>query len=72
MTSAKTVDHIVPIEYAPNLKAELSNLATTCSKCHNAKTTWEREYYGTGKDNQLKSVVKIDNIKEVALLIIGY
>ena len=72
VTSAKTVDHIVPIEYAPSLKAELSNLATTCSKCHSAKTAWEREYYGTGKDNQLKSVVKIDNIKEVASLIVGY
>ena len=67
ITSAKTVDHIVPIEYYTDLRADTGNLATICSKCHRLKTDWERWYYGTGKDNQLKQVPKITNISEIVL-----
>lgn len=67
ITSAKAVDHIVPIEYDTDLRADTGNLATICSKCHRLKTDWERWYYGTGKDNQLKQVSKITNISEIVL-----
>lgn len=65
VTPAKTVDHIVPIEYAPDLKAELDNLADTCGKCHRVKTDWEQSYYGTGKDNEISRVEIVRNIKTI-------
>lgn len=67
--NSKTADHIVPIEANPKLKAELSNLATCCRDCHNLKTIWEREYYGTGQNNEIKKDAKeIHDIKIIANL----
>jgi 5-methylcytosine-specific restriction endonuclease McrA len=68
--NSKIADHVVPIEANANLKAELSNLATTCQNCHRLKTIWEREYYGTGQGNILKVGVKqISDIRLIANLI---
>lgn len=58
----KTVDHIVPVEASPNDKADIANLAVTCSRCHTLKTKWEQSYYGTGKDNQLKHVSPVRSV----------
>lgn len=65
---SKTADHIVPIEANPKLKTELSNLATSCRDCHNLKTIWEREYYGTGQGNQLTNAKEITDIKIISNL----
>lgn len=65
VTSAKTVDHIVPIEYNASLRDDLNNLAVICYKCHRLKTDWEQEYYGTGQGNRLKNVPEVKNINQV-------
>ncbi|MFT8939681.1 HNH endonuclease [Leuconostoc falkenbergense] len=52
-TSAKTVDHIIPIEYDSSMKADTNNLATICTQCHHIKTELEQEQLGTGQDNKL-------------------
>lgn len=67
-TNSKIVDHIIPFEVNPSLKANLTNLATCCRDCHNAKTAWEREYYGTGRDNQLTNAEEIFDIKKITNL----
>ena len=59
------VDHIVPIEYAPELKDDVNNLATTTVASHKVKTSWEQSYYGTGQGNQLKQVAMIKNIHDL-------
>lgn len=65
--NSRTVDHIVPIEFNPSKRAELSNLMTVCRSCHKKKTEWEQKYYGTGKDNKLnpdaKEITSIDQLK---------
>jgi Restriction endonuclease len=66
--NSKTADHVVPIEANPKLKAELSNLATCCRDCHNLKTIWEREHYGTGQGNQLTHAKEITDIKIISNL----
>lgn len=68
ITPAKTVDHIVPIEYDPDKRAVLENLAVACSKCHRLKTDWERSYYGTGKGNGLKKVEIMRDIETIVRL----
>jgi Restriction endonuclease len=65
-TQGNTVDHIVPIEYDPSLRAEPSNLATTCPRCHHFKTLWEQGYYGTGAHQRLKRVQPVSNIKIIS------
>lgn len=65
VTPAKTVDHIVPIEYDASLRDDPSNLAVICYSCHRAKTDWEQAYYGTGQGNTLKKVPEIKNINQV-------
>lgn len=65
---SKTVDHIVPLEVAPNKKVDISNLATICGKCHRLKTDWEQRYYGTGQGHQRKRVPEINSIKKIVLL----
>lgn len=66
--NSKTVDHIVPIEVNSQLKADSSNLATTCRACHNLKTEWERRYYGTGAGNKRTNAPQIQNIKTIVRL----
>lgn len=63
------VDHIIPIEYDASLRADITNLATTCKECHNAKTKWEHEYYGTGLENEKKEVAKLTNLELLSKLI---
>ena len=65
VTPAKTVDHIVPIEYDTSLRDDPNNLAVICYSCHRAKTDWEQAYYGTGQGNTLKKVPEIKNINQV-------
>lgn len=62
---SKTVDHVVPIEYDPSLKASLDNLATTCSRCHRLKTDWEQDYYGTGQHGELKAIEEIHDVDKI-------
>ena len=69
--NSKTVDHVVPIEANPKRKADISNLATICRKCHHAKTEWERKYYGTGDGNKLKDVEPISDVKMITVMING-
>lgn len=57
------VDHIVPVEFAPELKDDINNLLLTSMASHRLKTEWEQLYYGTGKNNQLnKDAVKVKDI----------
>lgn len=62
MTSANTVDHIVPYEFNQSKKDNVDNLAVICRQCHYGKSKWERDYYGTGTGNELKNVVEIGNV----------
>lgn len=55
VTPAYMVDHIVPNEIAPELQLEETNLVASCKSCHNIKTKWEQEFYGTGKRNKKRS-----------------
>lgn len=68
ITPAKTVDHIVPIEFDESLKANPDNLAIICGKCHRIKTDWEQEYYGTGQGNHLRNVQEITDLRAVLIL----
>ena len=68
VTTAKTGDHIVPIEYDNTLQSSLDNIATICSHCHRLKTGWEQSYYGTGQGNELQNVTEIHDIDSVVLL----
>lgn len=72
VTPAKTVDHIVPVEFDSALKSDLNNLAVTCYMCHRLKTDWEQDYYGTGQGNKLKNVPKITEKNLVAKMIRTY
>ncbi|CUR63445.1 HNH endonuclease [Leuconostoc gasicomitatum] len=64
----KLVDHIVPIEFAPELKDDISNLVLTSMASHKAKTEWEQEHYGTGKSNTInKQAVPIKDIKYIPI-----
>lgn len=65
-TAGNTVDHIVPIEFDQSKMTDLDNLAVTCKECHKAKSTWEREYYGTGSHATLKDVQQIKDINLIA------
>lgn len=44
-------DHITPAEIAPELRTDLSNIATACRDCDNVKRKLEQEIYGTGQGN---------------------
>lgn len=66
--NAKTVDHVVPIEYDQNLKDNVDNLAVICHDCHRLKTDWEQNYYGTGKEQELKQVTELHNVSVIASL----
>ncbi|MEL5725253.1 HNH endonuclease [Lactiplantibacillus pentosus] len=66
ITPAKTVDHVVPIEFDETLKANIDNLAVICGSCHRAKTDWEQSYYGTGQGNELQR--QVDEITDVSTI----
>lgn len=73
VSPAKIVDHIVPTQFNESKMKDLSNLASTCQKCHDKKTRWEQTYYGTGynkdgKSKGLKEVKEIASLKELAFL----
>lgn len=68
VTPAKTVDHIIPIEYEAQSKADINNLAVICGKHHRIKTDWEQSYYGTGQGNSLKQVQTIKSVEAVMVL----
>ena len=68
ITPAKTVDHIIPIEFDETLKANVVNLAVICGSCHRAKTDWEQSYYGTGQGNELQSVTPINDVSAIVVL----
>ncbi|WP_312068611.1 HNH endonuclease [Leuconostoc lactis] len=69
----KLVDHIVPIEFAPELKDDINNLVLTSMASHKAKTEWEQTYYGTGKKNAInKSAVPVREIDIVYEMMKGY
>lgn len=65
VTPAKTVDHVVPIEYDDKLKAQPNNLAVTCGACHRIKTDWEQAYYGTGQEHELHEVAEVTEIENL-------
>lgn len=68
ITPAKTVDHVVPIEYDQNRRSEMNNLAVICGKCHRKKTDWEQAYYGMGQSNHHKHVPEIKSVNAVVAL----
>jgi len=47
---ARTGDHVTPVEIAPELKTDVSNIVATCRSCDNTKRTLEQEIYGTGQN----------------------
>ncbi|CAK1244796.1 5-methylcytosine-specific restriction endonuclease McrA (McrA) [Fructobacillus evanidus] len=65
VTTAKTIDHRIPIEFDSNLRADINNLDVICSSCHTKKTNWERKWYGTGNGNKLRQVRAIDDVKTI-------
>lgn len=42
VTPAKDVDHIVPLNIAPERRLDLSNLQSLCRPCHRAKTELDK------------------------------
>ncbi|WP_057786579.1 HNH endonuclease [Weissella minor] len=69
VTPAKVVDHIVPIEYDTDRKADVTNLSVICGRCHSKKTAWEQHYYGTGQQQNKKKVPEIKSTGAIAKLI---
>ncbi len=65
VTPAKVVDHIVPIEYDISRKADVTNLAVVCGRCHSAKTLWEQKYYGTGQYQNKKIIPEVKSVAGV-------
>ena len=47
---SRIVDHVTPVEIAPELKTDVSNIVATCRSCDNTKRTLEQEIYGTGQN----------------------
>lgn len=47
---ARIGDHITPVEIAPELRTEISNVVATCRSCDNTKRALEQEIYGTGQN----------------------
>lgn len=47
---ARVGDHVTPVEIAPELKTDVSNVVATCRSCDNTKRTLEQEIYGTGQN----------------------
>jgi len=62
-----TVDHIVPIEVAPELMSDPGNLITCSPATHKLKTAWEQEYYGTGIENNLTGAKIIRDAKDIPI-----
>lgn len=60
--NSRTVDHIIPIAVDHSKATDIDNLATICRQCHRVKTDWEKDYYGTGKDNHLTGAMEIGDI----------
>nr|WP_249192650.1 HNH endonuclease signature motif containing protein [Weissella minor] len=67
--TSKVVDHIVPIEYDVERKADVENLAIICGRCHSKKTAWEQQYYGTGTQQTKQSVPEIKSVAAIVKLI---
>lgn len=62
----KLVDHIVPVEVAPELKDDINNLVLTSMASHRLKTEWEQTYYGTGKYNKINvDAIRVKDIKYI-------
>jgi len=53
----------VPIEYDKSMMTDADNLTACCRNCHMTKSRWERDYYGTGSQNELKQVGKVTDLK---------
>lgn len=47
---ARIGDHVTPVEIAPELKTEISNVVATCRSCDNIKRALEQKIYGTGQN----------------------
>lgn len=69
LTQGNIVDHVVPIEADANGMSDASNLVTCCKACHQAKTAWEKMYYGTGQANVLKGSPRLRDVKRIVELI---
>lgn len=69
INAGNIVDHVVPFEYWREGKTKLGNLITSCKSCHNAKTKWERDYYGIGLANEKRKVAKVTNVEILSKLI---
>lgn len=67
VVQATTVDHIVPIEVAPELRDDPDNLIACTARTNRIKTEWEQEYYGTGQGNQLTGNKFITNARELPI-----
>jgi 5-methylcytosine-specific restriction endonuclease McrA len=63
---ATIVDHVVPREVSRALELDMDNLVSCCFTCHNIKTSWEQEYYGTGQRNKINiDAVPIKSFKNL-------
>ena len=52
-----------------SVMSDASNLVTCCKSCHQAKTAWEKTYYGTGQANALKGSPRLRDVKRIVELI---
>lgn len=52
---ARIGDHVTPVEIAPELRTDISNVVATCRSCDNTKRTLEQEIYGTGQNREKKN-----------------
>lgn len=66
---ARIGDHVTPVEIAPELRTEISNVVATCRSCDNTKRTLEQQIYGTGQGNTLHNQQLRLTVKEWALKI---
>jgi 5-methylcytosine-specific restriction endonuclease McrA len=57
---------VVPIEVDSSLIDDVDNLVTCCRNCHQIKTRWEEDYYGTGLHNTKTGNPEIHSIATIS------
>lgn len=66
VNAGNVVDHVVPIEVDSSLIDDVDNLVTCCRNCHQIKTRWEEDYYGTGLHNTKTGNPEIHSIATIS------
>ena len=67
LTTANTVDHIVPLHVRPDWRLVLENTQVICALCHARKTANDTRTYGSSTQTKLSAEQQV-NIQRVQLL----